>query len=123
MCSLMLLVIELRPLRAFVSVSIRCLWDSRLSSILIEDSRFDENTNQILLVIQEYFTKSAGPVKKVMLTYNQNGTSQGIASIIFSKPETAAKAARELNGLLVDGRPMKVRTVYCRIILMTTGQN
>lgn len=44
-----------------------------------------------------------------MLTYNQNGTSRGIASIIFSKADTAAKAARELNGLLVDGRPMKVR--------------
>lgn len=43
-----------------------------------------------------------------MLTYNQNGTSRGIASITFSKPDTAAKAAKELNGLLVDGRPMKV---------------
>ena len=43
-----------------------------------------------------------------MLTYNQNGTSRGIASIIFNKPDTAAKAAKELNGLLVDGRPMKV---------------
>lgn len=43
-----------------------------------------------------------------MLTYNQNGTSRGIASIIFGKPDTAAKAAKELNGLLVDGRPMKV---------------
>ncbi|QSS57983.1 RNA binding domain-containing protein [Histoplasma capsulatum] len=31
----------------------------------------------------EYFHKSAGPVKKVMLTYNQNGTSRGIASITF----------------------------------------
>jgi RNA recognition motif-containing protein len=44
-----------------------------------------------------------------MLTYNQNGTSRGIASIVFSKRDTAAKAAKELNGLLVDGRPMKVR--------------
>lgn len=43
-----------------------------------------------------------------MVTYNQNGTSRGIASITFSKPDTAAKAAKELNGLLVDGRPMKV---------------
>lgn len=43
-----------------------------------------------------------------MLTYNQNGTSRGIASIIFGKAGTAAKAAKELNGLLVDGRPMKV---------------
>lgn len=47
-----------------------------------------------------------------MLTYNQNGTSRGIASIIFTKPETAAKAAKELNGLLVDGRPMKVRREF-----------
>lgn len=54
---------------------------------------------------------SAGPVKKVMLTYNQNGTSRGIASIIFAKADTAAKAAKELNGLNVDGRPMKVRTI------------
>jgi THO complex subunit 4 len=43
-----------------------------------------------------------------MLTYNQNGTSRGIASIIFSKPETAGNAAKELNGLLVDGKPMRV---------------
>ncbi|KAL1969671.1 hypothetical protein VTN77DRAFT_8224 [Rasamsonia byssochlamydoides] len=61
--------------------------------------------------IKEYFSKSAGPVKKVMLTYNQNGTSRGIASITFSRPDTAAKAAKELNGLLVDGRPMKIEVV------------
>ncbi|KAE8160955.1 hypothetical protein BDV40DRAFT_301805 [Aspergillus tamarii] len=61
--------------------------------------------------IKEYFSKSAGPVKRVMLTYNQNGTSRGIASIVFSKPDTAAKAAKDLNGLLVDGRPMKIEVV------------
>ncbi|KAL5343235.1 hypothetical protein BJX70DRAFT_354907 [Aspergillus crustosus] len=61
--------------------------------------------------IKEYFIKSAGPVKRVMLTYNQNGTSRGIASIVFSKPDTAAKAAKDLNGLLVDGRPMKIEVV------------
>ncbi|OKL57557.1 hypothetical protein UA08_07138 [Talaromyces atroroseus] len=52
-----------------------------------------------------------GPVKRVTVTYNQNGVSRGIASIIFSKPDTAAKAAKELNGTLVDGRPMKVEVV------------
>ncbi|KAJ5546131.1 mRNA export protein mlo3 [Penicillium frequentans] len=62
--------------------------------------------------IKEYFNKSAGPVKRVMLTYNQNGTSRGIASIIFAKADTAAKAAKELNGLLVDGRAMKIEVVY-----------
>ncbi|KAJ5900917.1 mRNA export protein mlo3 [Penicillium subrubescens] len=62
--------------------------------------------------IKEYFAKSAGPVKRVMLTYNQNGTSRGIASIIFNKPDTALKAAKELNGLHVDGRPMKIEVVF-----------
>ncbi|KAJ5629441.1 mRNA export protein mlo3 [Penicillium herquei] len=62
--------------------------------------------------IKDYFSKSAGPVKRVMLTYNQNGTSRGIASIIFAKADTAAKAAKDLNGLLVDGRPMKIEVVF-----------
>lgn len=44
-----------------------------------------------------------------MLTYDQQGISRGIASIIFARPETAAKAAKELNGLLIDKRPIKVR--------------
>ena len=43
-----------------------------------------------------------------MVTYNQNGTSRGVAALTFTKRDTAAKAAKELNGLLVDGRPMKV---------------
>lgn len=47
-----------------------------------------------------------------MLTYNQNGTSRGIASIQFARADTAAKATKELNGLLVDGRPMKIEVVY-----------
>ncbi|KAK2752898.1 hypothetical protein FQN54_008051 [Arachnomyces sp. PD_36] len=61
--------------------------------------------------IKEYFTKSAGPVKRVMVTYNQNGTSRGIAALTFTKRDTAAKAAKDLNGLLVDGRPMKIEVV------------
>jgi len=43
-----------------------------------------------------------------MVTYNQNGTSRGIAQVTFSRPDIAAKAAKELNGLLVDKRPMRV---------------
>ena len=58
-----------------------------------------------------------------MLTYNQNGTSRGIASIIFGKADTAAKAAKELNGLLVDGRPMKVRhpSLTCKFEAFING--
>ncbi|KAJ5690440.1 mRNA export protein mlo3 [Penicillium macrosclerotiorum] len=62
--------------------------------------------------IKEYFSQSAGSVKKVILTYDQNGLSRGIATIIFKEADTAAKAARKLNGLLVDGRPMKIEVVY-----------
>lgn len=60
-----------------------------------------------LLDEQEYFSKSVGFVKKVSLQYNQNGISRGIADIIFGKPGLAAKAAKDLNGMLVDKRPMK----------------
>lgn len=55
-----------------------------------------------------------------MLTYNQNGTSRGIASIIFSKPETAGNAAKMLNGLLVDGKPMKVSYPDAYILVCLT---
>lgn len=51
-----------------------------------------------------------------MLTYNQNGSSRGVATIIFSKADTALKAAKELNGLHVDGRPMKVRLTVAPLL-------
>lgn len=41
------------------------------------------------------------------MTYNQNGRSLGVATIIFSKADAAVKAAKDLNGMLVDKRPMK----------------
>jgi THO complex subunit 4 len=47
----------------------------------------------------------------VEIRYNQNGSSRGIADITFFKPEAATKAAKELNGMLVDKRPMKA-TLY-----------
>jgi THO complex subunit 4 len=43
-----------------------------------------------------------------MITYGPNGTSRGIATIIFGKANSASDAAVKLNGLLVDKRPMKV---------------
>ncbi|KAL3474107.1 hypothetical protein BJX99DRAFT_185095 [Aspergillus californicus] len=77
------------------------------SKIMVSGLPADVNEGNI----KDYFQKAAGPVKRVMLTYNQNGTSRGIASIVFSKPDTAAKAGKDLNGLLVDGRPMKIEVV------------
>ncbi len=58
-----------------------------------------------------------GNVKKVSLQYNQSGQSRGVADIIFSKPDSAAKAAKDLNGMLVDKRPMKASTTpHCEIL-------
>ena len=44
-----------------------------------------------------------------MLTYGPNGVSRGVATIIFSKPGSAQDALQQLNGVLVDKRPMKVQ--------------
>jgi RNA recognition motif. (a.k.a. RRM, RBD, or RNP domain) len=65
-------------------------------------------TRFIFLHQQEYFEKSIGPVKRVMLVYGPNGQSRGIANLIFAKPDSAAKAFRELDGVKVDNKPMKV---------------
>jgi hypothetical protein len=63
---------------------------------------------------QEYFTKSVGPVKSLIVSYNKNGDSRGIANITFSNGASAAKAYKELNSIKVDGRPMKVEMNLCR---------
>lgn len=60
---------------------------------------------------QEYFTQSVGAIKKVELSYGPNSVSRGIANVTFSKPDGASKAFSKLNGLLVDGRPIKVEIV------------
>ena len=46
-----------------------------------------------------------------MLTYGPNGVSRGIATIIFSKAGSANDALVQLNGMLVDKRPMKVSSL------------
>lgn len=42
------------------------------------------------------------------MNYNKNGRSVGVATIVFSQPHSAAKAAKELDSIKVDGKPMKV---------------
>ena len=49
-----------------------------------------------------------GPIKRVDISYGPGGVSRGIATISFARPEAAGKAVEALNGLLVDGKPMKV---------------
>ena len=56
-----------------------------------------------------------------MLTYGPNGTSRGIATIIFNKSGDANNAAVQLNGMLVDKRPMKVSWPNSLAILFNTN--
>lgn len=60
---------------------------------------------------QEYFVKSVGPIQKVLLQYGPNGQSRGIATIIFTKAGSASEAATKLDGLKVDGHPMKIEVI------------
>ncbi|KAI9879637.1 MAG: hypothetical protein M1830_007878 [Pleopsidium flavum] len=83
------------------------------SKIIVSNLPPDVNETQI----KEYFVKSVGPIKRVTLTYGPNGASRGIATIIFSKPGGANQAASELNGLLVDKRPMRARSPPLSVIL------
>jgi len=59
-------------------------------------------------LLQEYFTTSVGQVRKVELSYGPGGISRGIATVTFSHADGASKAFSELNGLLIDNRPIKV---------------
>ncbi|KAL8975827.1 MAG: hypothetical protein Q9205_008050, partial [Flavoplaca limonia] len=59
----------------------------------------------------EYFSDTIGPVRRVHLTYGPNGVMRGIVTIVFSRPESAAKALETLNGVQVDKRPMKIEVV------------
>ncbi|KAL8886309.1 MAG: hypothetical protein Q9215_005959 [Flavoplaca cf. flavocitrina] len=61
--------------------------------------------------VKEYFSDTIGPVRRVHLTYGPNGVMRGIVTIVFSRPESAAKALETLNGVQVDKRPMKIEVV------------
>ncbi|KAI9660263.1 MAG: hypothetical protein M1831_003571 [Alyxoria varia] len=61
--------------------------------------------------IKEYFAKTIGPVKRVILTYGPNGQSRGVCTIVFMKPSSAVEAANQLNGVAVDTKPMKIEVI------------
>ncbi|KAI0555956.1 hypothetical protein F4679DRAFT_11421 [Xylaria curta] len=70
-------------------------------------SNLDVNETQI----KDYFTSSVGPIKRVEVSYGPNSVSRGIATVTFHKSDGASKAFNVLNGILVDGRPMKIEIV------------
>ncbi|KAJ3486753.1 hypothetical protein NLG97_g6553 [Lecanicillium saksenae] len=77
------------------------------SKVIVSNLPKDVSEQQI----KEYFVKSVGPIKRVELSYGPNSQSRGIANVIFHKPDGASRAFQKLNGLLVDGRPIKIEIV------------
>ncbi|KAL9012386.1 MAG: hypothetical protein Q9173_002840, partial [Seirophora scorigena] len=61
--------------------------------------------------VKDYFSDTIGPVKRVTISYGPNGVNKGIVTIVFAKPDSAAKALETLNGVQVDKRPMKIEVV------------
>ncbi|KAI1364290.1 hypothetical protein F5Y08DRAFT_339773 [Xylaria arbuscula] len=77
------------------------------SKVVVSNLPKDVNEAQI----KEYFTTSVGPIKRVELSYGPNSVSRGIATVTFHKADGASKAFGQLNGILVDNRPMKIEIV------------
>ncbi|KAL6855071.1 RNA-binding RNA annealing protein [Amphichorda felina] len=73
------------------------------SKVIVSNLPKDVSEQQI----KEYFVQSVGPIKRVELSYGPNSQSRGIANVSFREADGASKAFQKLNGLLVDGRPIK----------------
>ncbi|KAF9495021.1 hypothetical protein BDN71DRAFT_1392389 [Pleurotus eryngii] len=62
--------------------------------------------------IEDLFKKTVGPLKEVVLVYNDQGKSKGLAIVSFQKTTDAAVARTKYHGKIVDGRrPIKVEII------------
>ncbi|GAA5840705.1 hypothetical protein JCM11251_004186 [Rhodosporidiobolus azoricus] len=67
--------------------------------VIVSNLPEDVNEQQI----RELFTSTVGPVRRVELSYNPQGKSKGIATVLFNKAESATKAYEQYNKRLIDG--------------------
>lgn len=56
-----------------------------------------------LILVQELFSSTVGPLRDVTLHYDSNGKSKGTASVQFSKKGDGNKAYAQYNNRLIDG--------------------
>ncbi|KAF2460757.1 RNA recognition domain-containing protein [Lineolata rhizophorae] len=61
--------------------------------------------------INEYMKRTIGPVKRVQITYGPNGRSRGIVTVVFPQAHLVHEAMEKINGVRVDGRPLKVEVI------------
>jgi len=78
------------------------------SKIIVSNLPTDVNEGQI----KDFFNQTVGAIKSVVLTYGPSGISRGTATITFRAAESAQKALKDVNGLPIDNRPLKVEVVY-----------
>ena len=50
-------------------------------------------------------------MKRAEIFFDSNGRSLGSGEVIFSHPNSALKAHQKYNGVLLDGRPMRISIV------------
>ncbi|CAO2650458.1 Nn.00g017500.m01.CDS01 [Neocucurbitaria sp. VM-36] len=76
------------------------------TKIMVSNLPLDVEQGQL----QDYFVSAVGVgrPKKILLQYGPNGRSLGSATIIFNKHDQAVKATAALNGVKIDGRPVRV---------------
>ncbi|GAA6040678.1 hypothetical protein JCM8097_000872 [Rhodosporidiobolus ruineniae] len=67
--------------------------------VIVSNLPEDVNEQQI----RELFTSTVGPVRRVELSYNPQGKSKGVATVLFNRAEHATKAYQEYNKRLIDG--------------------
>ncbi|KAG9239199.1 putative mRNA export protein mlo3 [Amylocarpus encephaloides] len=72
-------------------------------------SNLPKDVNEAM--VKEYFVKAVGPIRRVEVSYGPGGVSRGIATIFFSRPESAVKAVETQNGVMVDGKSMKIDVI------------
>ncbi|KAI5456400.1 hypothetical protein BGZ63DRAFT_517987 [Mariannaea sp. PMI_226] len=77
------------------------------SKIIVSNLPKDVSEQQI----KDYFVQSVGPIKRVEISYGPNSQSRGIANVTFHRADGAGKAFKDLNGLLVDNKPIKIEIV------------
>jgi THO complex subunit 4 len=51
------------------------------------------------------------PIHRLEIAYGPNGLSRGSATVVFKLSASADAATKAFNGLLVDGKPMKVEII------------
>ncbi|KAI5834993.1 hypothetical protein K523DRAFT_229271, partial [Schizophyllum commune Tattone D] len=58
----------------------------------------------VLIISQELFRKTVGPLRDVFLIYNSQGHSKGMAVVAFQRKGDAAVARAKYHMKVVDGR-------------------